>query len=252
MSVDKILPPRATPLERSFVRGLYDVLPVPLREIVDPDETPAAFVPWLASHESVDLWFDDWPLSRKRAMVKEAPTLAWKKGTRDGSRRFLSYVDGRIERAIAYPSRFVMGRAKVGPTPIGHPAFLARYLLKVDTTTPLRALVGTRAVLGRHRLKTPSREKFRRCYVALRASKAPETQYLADFAYKRPLRLSDGAPLNGQFHLGDHVSTKYGVNAPLHPAPAALSIVVEPPAVDPNIWPAAAALEITTYKPSLT
>lgn len=213
MTADQILPSNSTPLERSMLRGLADDLPVPITDIVDPDQTPVAFLPWLAHHESVDLWYEDWSEARKRAMIAEAPTIAWLKGTRQGAIRFLTYVDATVERVIAYPARFVFGRARIGLTPIGHPPFVARYLVKIDTLTPPGAMVMTRSVIGRHMLKTPSREKFNRAMAALRASKAPETQYRVSFSYKRPLRIEDAPRLDSGWRLGDYVSTKTGIPA---------------------------------------
>lgn len=205
MTADTLLPANAAPFESALVKALSDVLPVPLRQIADPTTTPAEFVPFLAAHESVDLWFEDWPLARKREMVTEAPTLAAKKGTRAATLRFLHYVDAAVLDIISFPARFVAGRAIAGRTPVGHPAFVARHLVKVETRAPKNALVAGRGVAGRHPVRTPSMEPFRRVYVAMRAAKSPETQYRVDFAHKRRLTLADGPALNGEHYLGDFI-----------------------------------------------
>lgn len=201
-----ILPRNRGLFEIAAGEAMTDELPVPIRVVVDPQETPEDFLPFLAAHESVDLWFEDWPLQRKRDMVSEAPVLATLKGTRQGSIRFLSYVDGTLVDAVSYPEPFVMGRAVIGRTPVGHPAFVARYLVNVETVTPPHAFVMGRAVIGRSRLKTPSREKFKRVLIALRVAKAPETEMRVDFAHHRPLQIDDAPPLDGSFYLGQYVA----------------------------------------------
>lgn len=205
-SVADLLPRNRELFEIAAGEAMTDELPVPIRVIVDPQQTPPEFLPFLASHDSVDLWFEDWPLQRKRDMVSEAITLAALKGTRQGSIRFVSYVDATLLDAISYPAPFVMGRAVIGRTPIGHPAFVARYLVKVETVTPPHAFVMGRAVLGRARLKTPSRDKFKRVLIALRVAKAPETEIRVDFGHHRPLQIDDAPPLDGTFYLGQYVA----------------------------------------------
>lgn len=207
--VPSSLPSNATAFERAAGEGFSDVLPVPIREIVNPFQTPVAFLPFLAAHESVDLWFSDWVEARKRAMVAEAPVLARFKGTRHGAIRFLSYVDAEIIHAISYPARFVLGRAIIGHTPIGHPPFVARYLVKIVTHKPPRAHVIGRSPIGRRVLRTPSREPFNRALAALRAAKAPETEYRVSFAHKRPIQLSDGIPLDGSYRLGGYIDRRF-------------------------------------------
>ena len=204
-SVGYLLPPNAATFEKALSYALSNTLPVPIRQIMDANQSPAAFLPFLAAHESVDLWFPDWTDARKRAMIIEAPTLAQKKGTRQGSIRFLTYVDGTLVDAMAYPSRFVLGRAVIGRTPIDLPAFVARYLVEVDTVKPPRSLVLTRGALGDRRLKTPSRDKLNRCLIALRAAKAPETQIRVDFQYERMLTIADAPLLDGSHHLGEYI-----------------------------------------------
>lgn len=250
-TAEDVLPPSSTPLERSLARALFDQLPVPLRQIVNPLTTPANWLPWLAAHESVDLWFQDWSEARKRRMVQLAPTLAWLKGTPEGVAKFLEFVDAKIERVIAYPQRFVFGQARIAKTPIGHRPFVARYLVRVETRTAPREMVFGRSKIGRCSIKTPSREPFRRVYVAMRAAKAPETQYRTSFAYMRPLTLDDAPTLDGQFTLDDYVPTIYGAHAPLRPAPADIVIDTEAADVAPTIAPAAAEIEITTFRPTL-
>ncbi|WP_019998714.1 phage tail protein I [Aureimonas ureilytica] len=206
MSADEILYNEAAPFERALAEAFTDTLPIPIRDLLDPDRTPEAFLAFLAASESVDLWFADWPLARKREMVRAARNgLAALKGTRAGPDAFIRFVDGVILDRITYPKRFVFGRARIGRTPIGHPAFAARYLVKVATVRPPRSFVMGRGWLGQGHLRTPTREPIRRCLQALAASKGDATEYRSDFAHHRMLRLDDAPPLDGSLCLGAYV-----------------------------------------------
>lgn len=197
------LPKNATLFERSLTRNVNDEIAVAIRDVVDPLRAPLSFIPFLAAHESVDLWYDDWSEARKRQMIAKAPVLAKLKGTREGSIKFMEFVDAELLDTISYPARFIFGKAVIGRTPIGHQPWVARYLVKIETSKAPRSFVIGRSAFGNQRIKTPSREPFKRAMAALRASKAPETQYRIDFGHKRPLvltdqpLLSDGLPLGG-------------------------------------------------------
>jgi phage tail-like protein len=206
MSVPDLIPPNSGTFERAIAEGMNDVLPVPLCEILDPATTPERFLPFLAAHRSVDLWFSDWTVERKRQMIAEAIQLARIKGTRAATLAFLAYVDAQLVDIIAHPKRFVIGRSTIERDPIGHKPFSARHLIKIETTTPPRAFVMGRAVIGRARFKTPSREPFERALSALRVSKAPETEYRVDFAHKRQWRLEDNIPLGDGVLLGAYLN----------------------------------------------
>lgn len=201
-----LLPTSAAPFEIALAKAMTDTLPVPLREAMNPATAPTNLLPFLAVHDGVRLWYSDWTTTRKRLVISASLLDCWLVGVRDGAVRYLSYVDATLVDVVAYPARFVMGRAIVGRTPIGHAPFLARYLVKVETIKPLRALVLGRGVLGRARLKTTSREPFNRCLAALRAAKAPETEIRVDFGHARQIRLSDGVPLDGTYKLGTFIS----------------------------------------------
>ncbi len=204
-AVGDLLPRSSTAFEKALAAGMSDALPVPLRQMMDPATTPAQFLPWLAAHQSVDLWYSDWLTARKRLMIANAIRLARIKGTRQAAIDFLAYVDAEILDVISYPRPFVLGRGVLGRTPIGHKAFVARYLVRTSTVKPPRALVAGRGVLGRHPVKTPSREPILRALHALRVAKTPETQVRADFAHHRPLTLGDAPLLDGSHFLGEYV-----------------------------------------------
>lgn len=202
---DRLLPRNSTAFERTTLRAGSDRLPVMVREVMDPYKAPVHLLPWLAAHESVDLWYEDWHEDRKRKMVADATKIGWTKGTYAGSCNYLDFVDAEIVDRVSYPSRFVMGRGRIGRTPLGHPAFLARYLVKTPTRRPHNAFVIGRSKVKRATLKTPSQEPFKRACQALRVAKAPETEIRVDFQHKRRLQLGDAPLLDGTHRLGDFV-----------------------------------------------
>lgn len=196
------------PFECGLAFAMGDTLPVPIRTALDPAAAPMAFLPFLAVHDGVRLWFSDWSEAVKRRVVAEAIAANFEVGTRAASARFLSYVDATIVATISYPARFVVNRGAIGRTPVAHPDFTARYLVKTVTHKPPRAFTLGRGAIGRKPIRTPSREPFHRICAALRAAKAPESWYRVDFAHKRKLTFGDAPLLDGSHHVGDFVDRK--------------------------------------------
>lgn len=194
-SVRDMLPANAEPFERAVGDAVTDTLPVPIAEILSPAATPLAFLPFLAAHESVDLWFDDWSTARKRQMVDEAHELAALKGTREGLIRFLGYVDAEITWLIAHPARFVFGKSAIGIRPIAHRPMTVHYLVKVPLQTPANPFRVGRAAIGRQAFTRVGREPIRRARMATVVAKAPETLTSLNFAWRRRARFGDGLPL---------------------------------------------------------
>lgn len=207
-TADELLPTNAGVFENAAALAISDTLPVPLRQIVDAAETPVAFLPFLAAHESVDLWFEDWTEARKREMIAEAMSLAARKGTRVGAERFLSYVDGVLLDVIAYPHPFVIGAAVIGHTPIGWPHHLAAYLIKITTEVPLSAFAVGTSALGAEHLHTADTERLRRGLVALRAAKAPDTEIQVDWAHMRVITADDALSVDGGHYVGEFVARR--------------------------------------------
>lgn len=202
ISAQDLLHDAAGPMLRALAAAFTDELPVPIRQIMDPATTPAAFLPFLAAHRSVDLWFDDWPEARKRRMVDEAVKLAALKGTRAAAAAFLDFVDATIVHKRAYPSRFPVGRIAAGRTPIQFPTFTAQYLLKVALRAPPRAEIVGRTAIGRAAVQPFDFERLRRAKRAIVVSKAPETAYTVTFAHRVPVTLDDGFDLAAGHALG--------------------------------------------------
>lgn len=204
-SARTLLPSNSQPFELAAADAMSDVLPVPFQAIMDPSSAPADFLPFLAAHESVDLWFDDWSDERKRQMVADAVNLAALKGTRDGLRRFLAYVDGEITWLIAHPARFVLGRSAIGVRPIAHKPMVAHYIVKVPLSRPANPFQIGRAVLGQGALTRVDTEPLRRANMAMSISKEPSTLYSATFAHRRRARLGDALPMDGSIKFGGFI-----------------------------------------------
>jgi len=200
-----LLPGNSGPFERAAADALSDTLPVPIAQIMDPETTPTAFLPFLAAHESVDLWFDDWTLARRRQMVAEAVELAALKGTRKGLRRLLAYVDAEVTWLIAHPARFAFGRSAIAARPIAHPPMVAHYIVRVPLDRPANTFQVGRAVLGRSAMTRVGLEPLRRARIAMATAKDPATLYSVNFAHRRRIRFGDAVPMDGSATFGGFI-----------------------------------------------
>lgn len=88
MTVD-LLPPKAAPLERRTAQGLAQIerVPIPIRDLHDPDRCPEPLLPYLAWERSVDRWDNAWPERTKREVIKASPYIHRHKGTIGALRR---------------------------------------------------------------------------------------------------------------------------------------------------------------------
>ncbi|MGE0081999.1 MAG: phage tail protein I [Thiohalomonadaceae bacterium] len=88
---NSLLPRHATATERAIEASTARAaaLPVPLRELHDPDTCPAELLPWLAWAWGVDKWAGDWPADIKRAAIKAAYEVHARKGSAAAVRRAL-------------------------------------------------------------------------------------------------------------------------------------------------------------------
>ncbi|MHC8326017.1 phage tail protein I [Pseudomonas sp. LB1P83] len=84
-----LLPPNATPLEHQAARALAQIqrVPIPLRQLYNPDLCPAPLLPYLAWAFSVDRWDSQWPESAKRSAIHSAYYIHSRKGTLGSLRR---------------------------------------------------------------------------------------------------------------------------------------------------------------------
>jgi P2-related tail formation protein len=209
-----ILPGSTAPAERAVAKALGDDLPVPLAEQMNAYAADEANLPHLAAHSSVDFWFDDWSQRRKRDVIAHyggyhtthtGEWLSELKGTRLGTIRFLAHADGLLLFTISYPQKVVLGRSIIRRAPIGHPAFAARHLVKVETAKPARAAVCGRGVVARSPVKTPDYTLIERSRLAMKTAKAPHTEYRVDWAHKRIINIDDQIDIDAGFSLGDYV-----------------------------------------------
>jgi P2-related tail formation protein len=202
MDASNLLPGNSGIWESAIAAGIGDELPVPIRQIMDPQVTPAAFLPFLAAHRSVKLWFTDWAEQRKRDMVEQAPQLAELIGTHQGAVRFLGFVDAEVLDTISYPARFVFGQSAIGVTPIDHPPFKARYLVRVTLDRRANSLIFGRSALGQASLRPVDLEPIRRAKLALQVARAPEAEYVVTFAWRRPITVGDSIAADGSYKVG--------------------------------------------------
>ena len=83
-----LLPANSSPLERAldlvFGQLLERVIP-PFPQLMDPDRTPAVFLPYLAADRAVNEWSTTAPETEKRLTVK----LAWPTARQAGTRQAL-------------------------------------------------------------------------------------------------------------------------------------------------------------------
>lgn len=75
---------------------LSDV-PVPVRDVWNPDTCPAALLPWLAFAFSVDSWNADWTEAQKRQVIRDSVFVHRHKGTRGAVRRALASLGLQAE-----------------------------------------------------------------------------------------------------------------------------------------------------------
>ena len=83
-----LLPANSSPLEKALDLGfghlLERVMP-PFPELMNPDRTPAAFLPYLAADRAVNEWSTTAPEAEKRLTIK----LAWPTARQAGTRQAL-------------------------------------------------------------------------------------------------------------------------------------------------------------------
>lgn len=123
-----ILPANATGFERALeqVSGeRWPALDVDIvRRTKDPWACPEHLLPYLAYERSVDIWDEDWPTWKKRAVIASAPQDHRRKGTLDGMARYLRIVGASIDHVWRPPSGYRLGR---GMTEAERLAWLSRY-----------------------------------------------------------------------------------------------------------------------------
>ncbi|WP_175253463.1 phage tail protein I [Pseudomonas sp. BMW13] len=94
-----MLPGNATELERLAAQALAQIerVPIPLRDLWNPDACPVELLPYLAWAFSVDRWSPAWPESAKRAAIRSAYFIHSRKGTIGALRRVVEPLGYLIE-----------------------------------------------------------------------------------------------------------------------------------------------------------
>jgi phage tail P2-like protein len=94
-----LLPPNAQQLERLAAEALAEIerVPVPIRDLLNPDRCPVQLLPYLAWAFSVDRWDSSWSESTKRQVIKGSYFIHSRKGTIGALRRVVEPLGYLIE-----------------------------------------------------------------------------------------------------------------------------------------------------------
>lgn len=95
----RLLPGNATALERQAAEALAQIerVPVPIRDLMNPDRCPLALLPFLAWAFSVDRWDSRWPEAAKRGAIRSSYYIHSRKGTIGALRRVVEPLGYLIE-----------------------------------------------------------------------------------------------------------------------------------------------------------
>lgn len=99
MNAQPLLPGNAIPLERHAAQALAHIqrVPIPLRQLCNPDNCPVDLLPYLAWAFSVDRWDSSWLESTKRAAIRASFVIHSRKGTIGALRRVVEPLGYLIE-----------------------------------------------------------------------------------------------------------------------------------------------------------
>ena len=108
---DHILPRFETPMNKALaaLSTRLEGLNAPTREVWDPWRCPEPFLKVLAHALSVDIWNDAWTETRKRRVLANAIRVHRAKGTLEGIRAYLEFVDAKLLDVVTVPQRVFSG-----------------------------------------------------------------------------------------------------------------------------------------------
>lgn len=94
-----LLPPNAEQLEQLAAEALAQIerVPVPIRDLLNPDRCPVQLLPYLAWAFSVDRWDITWSEATKRQVIKGSYFIHSRKGTIGALRRVVEPLGYLIE-----------------------------------------------------------------------------------------------------------------------------------------------------------
>lgn len=99
MGAQRLLPGNSTLLERNAAQALAQIqrVPIPLRQLCNPDTCPLPALPYLAWAFSVDRWDSNWSEATKRAAIRSSRYIHAHKGTIGALRRVVEPLGYLIE-----------------------------------------------------------------------------------------------------------------------------------------------------------
>ena len=99
MGAQQLLPSNSTTLERQAAQALAEIqrVPIPLRQLCNPNTCPVAVLPYLAWAFSVDRWDSNWTEATKRAAIRSSRYIHAHKGTIGALRRVVEPLGYLIE-----------------------------------------------------------------------------------------------------------------------------------------------------------
>ena len=99
MVAQQLLPGNDTPLERYAAQALAQIqrVPIPLRQLCNPNTCPVDLLPYLAWAFSVDRWDSKWTEAAKRAAIRSSHYIHSRKGTIGALRRVVEPLGYLIE-----------------------------------------------------------------------------------------------------------------------------------------------------------
>ncbi|MEJ3577110.1 phage tail protein I [Pseudomonas fragi] len=99
MKEQSLLPGNACELERHAAQALAQIqrVPIPLRQLWNPDTCPTPLLPYLAWSLSVDRWDGNWSDATKRAAIRASFFIHSRKGTIGALRRVVEPLGYLIE-----------------------------------------------------------------------------------------------------------------------------------------------------------
>lgn len=94
-----LLPPNAQQVEHLAAEALAQIerVPVPIRDLMNPDRCPVELLPYLAWAFSVDRWDSTWSETTKRQVIKGSYFIHSRKGTIGALRRVVEPLGYLIE-----------------------------------------------------------------------------------------------------------------------------------------------------------
>lgn len=106
MQVEVLSPPNRTQLEADLITVQQRItdLQIPLKAIMDPDTCPEDLLPWLASCWGVDIWFNTWPDTTKRNVIRNIVALKRSKGKPTGIRNYVALTGATIVSMVRPPA----------------------------------------------------------------------------------------------------------------------------------------------------